>query len=141
MRFWDSSALVPLLVEESSSDAMARAYREDRNVVVAWTTPMECVSACARKHRSSEISQRELMAIVERLHDLRADWITAEPSPEIASEAQRLVLRHGLRAADAIQLASAMAASVTQRPELVSLDRRLGQAAMIEGFRMIPASE
>jgi uncharacterized protein len=141
MRFWDSSALVPLLVEESSSGAMARAYRDDRTIVVAWTTPVECISACARKYRKKELPEAELMAIVHRIRDLCGEWIVAEPTAELASETERLVLRHALRAADAIQLASALATSAANERELVSLDRRLSHAAMIEGFRIVSGLE
>lgn len=141
MRFWDSSALVPLLVEEASSDAMARAYRDDRNIVVAWTTPVECASACTRRFRMNQLSESTLVSIVNRLRELRSEWVVAEPSGAVASEAERLVLRHGLHAADAIQLASAIATRDASDGELVSLDRRLSHAATIEGFRTIPSLE
>jgi hypothetical protein len=141
MRFWDSSALVPLFVAESSSDTMARTYRDDRHIVVAWTTPIECLSACSRKHRMKQLGDAELIAIVRRLRDLCSDWIVAEPTSELSSEAERLVLRYGLRAADAIQLASAIATSAPNRAELVSLDRRLMHAASSEGFRIVPELE
>jgi predicted nucleic acid-binding protein len=141
MRFWDSSALVPLFIEESSSGAMARAYRDDRHIVVAWTTPIECLSACARKHRTKQLGETDFIAIVHRLRDLSGDWIVAEPTSELASEAERLVLRHGLTAADAVQLASAIATSSPNGGELVSLDRRLAHAATSEGFRIVPELE
>jgi len=41
MRFWNSSALVALRVEEASSDARARAYPADWNAVVAWRHHLE----------------------------------------------------------------------------------------------------
>jgi dCTP deaminase len=103
--------------------------------VVAWTTPIECLSACSRKHRMKQFGDAELIAIVQRLRDLSADWIVSEPTSGIASRAERLVLRYGLGAADAIQLASAIATSAPNGSELVSLDRRLMRAATSEGFR------
>jgi hypothetical protein len=48
---------------------------------------------------------------------------------------------HDLRAADALQLAAAITAS-EDRPEtlpLVSLDRRLAEAAEREGFTIVPS--
>ena len=140
MRFWDSSALLPLLVKEAASETVARAYRDDRVIVVAWTTAIECVSACVRKHRANELSRSHLAGILDRLRDLRADWIVAEPTSELATDAERIVARHGLRAADAIQLASAIATGARHGPpgDVVCLDRRLAHAATSEGFRIIP---
>jgi predicted nucleic acid-binding protein len=140
MRFWDSSALVPLLVSESSSEVMARTYRDDRVIVVAWTTAIECVSACMRKHRAKQLSESHLAQILDRLRDLRAEWIVAEPTVDVASTAERIVARHNLRAADAIQLASAIATSSPAQGtvDIVCLDRRLAHAASTEGFRILP---
>ena len=47
MRFWDSSGIVPLLVEEASSASMRAHLRADGDLVVWWATPVECVSALA----------------------------------------------------------------------------------------------
>jgi uncharacterized protein len=140
MRFWDTSALVPLLVAERASETLARTYRDDRTVIVAWTTAIECVSAFARKRRENQISEGLLARILQRLADFRVDWTVAEPTPQLVTLAQRIVARHGLRAADAIQLASAIGSSSFEgaQPHMVCLDRRLTQAAMAEGFRILP---
>lgn len=140
MRFWDTSALVPLLVAEQASEMIARTYREDRTVVVAWTTAIECVSAFARKRRENQISEGLLARILQRLADVRAGWAVAEPTLQLVAIAERIVTRHGLRAADAIQLASAIGSSSFEgaQPAMVCLDRRLAQAAMAEGFRILP---
>lgn len=140
MRFWDTSALVPLLVAEQASEMIVRAYQEDRTVVVAWTTGIECVSAFSRKRRENHISEGLLASILQRLADVRANWAVAEPTLHLVTLAERIITRHGLRAADAIQLASAVASSSFEgaQPEMVCLDRRLTQAAMAEGFRILP---
>jgi predicted nucleic acid-binding protein len=88
-----------------------------------------------------QFGDAELIAIVQRLRDLSADWIASEPTGGIASRAERLLLRYGLGAADAIQLASAIATSAPNGSELVSLDRRLMHAATSEGFRIVPDLE
>ncbi|MCE7960365.1 MAG: PIN domain-containing protein, partial [Acidobacteria bacterium ACB2] len=38
MRFWDASAIVPLLVSQASTERVRRLYREDPAVVVWWAT-------------------------------------------------------------------------------------------------------
>jgi len=51
VRFWDSSAIVPILVAESSSVAVMAEYERDPDLVVWWATEVECVSALARLER------------------------------------------------------------------------------------------
>ena len=51
MRFWDSSALVPLCVDEPATDAALALLAEDPEVAVWWATPVECASALARLER------------------------------------------------------------------------------------------
>jgi predicted nucleic acid-binding protein len=59
----------------------------------------------------------------------------------VERRARRLLALHPLRAADALQLASALVAC-DERPDrlpLVTLDERLAAAAMREGFRVLGA--
>lgn len=49
MKFWDTSALIPLLTEEVATDALTALFREDRNVIVAFITPVEIDSVLRRK--------------------------------------------------------------------------------------------
>ena len=140
MRFWDTSALVPLIVAERSSSVVANLYRTDPQIAVAWTATIECTSACIRQHRERKISDALLARLLERLHKLAKSWHVAEPSAQVRVGAERLVARHGLRAGDAIQLASAVALAEggLPDPELVCLDRRLTLAATAEGLHVIP---
>ena len=142
MRFWDTSALVPLFVGEASSDAVLQLYRADPVIVVAWTTVIECVSACVRRHRARQISDREAAAILARLRELRGQWNVAEPTVEVRATAERLVASHGLRAGDAVQPASALATADGREAELeiVCLDRRLADVAAAEGLQVVPLS-
>jgi hypothetical protein len=58
----------------------------------------------------------------------------------VSLRAKRLLARHTLRAADALQLAAALLAADDdpQRLEFVTLDERLAEAARLEGFRVLP---
>jgi hypothetical protein len=51
MRFWDSSALVPLLVHEKESELCAGVYRTDREVLIWTLTKVEVFSAPCRRMR------------------------------------------------------------------------------------------
>ena len=60
MRFWDASALVPLLVAQSASARMRRAYRVDPEVVVWWGTKVQCDSAVARLEKALDRARRRV---------------------------------------------------------------------------------
>lgn len=139
MRFWDSSAIVPLLVEEESTPRLLELYREDPEVVVSWTTRVECASALARAERDGLGSAAELAAAFRRLDLVTDRWFEVEPTDEQRETARRLLRVHPLRAADALQLAAAVIAS-ERRPTtlaLVTLDERLALAAAREGFEVL----
>ena len=140
MRFWDASALVPLIVRERTSDDALALHREDPNVLVAWTASIECTSACVRRHRERAISDAQLMSLLTRLRELCSQWHVGEPTAELRSSAERLVGRHGLKAGDAVQLATAVAAATDGMLDFVCFDRRLALAAATEGLRVLPSA-
>ena len=136
MRFWDSSAVVPLLVPEAESAAMLRVYEADPAMVTWWATEIECVSAIARRHRLGQLPDEVLADALRRLAGLSAAWHEVEPGEEVRESAKRFLRVHDLRAADALQLAAAffLAEARPSTVELISLDDRLVAAARREGF-------
>jgi hypothetical protein len=139
VRFWDTSALVPLLVAEAATGAATALYRADPVLAVAWTTPVECASALARAEREKLLTAEQTTAAFARLDDLARTWAEVEPVAPLRDIARRLLRVHALRAADAIQLAAATLAS-EQRPSslvVVTLDQRIEDAASKEGFVII----
>ncbi len=140
MRFWDSSALMPLLVEELTTPFLASVHEADPDLVVWWASVVECASAIARLERDGLTGQRVEMAVA-RLARFRAAWRETLPIEEIRETAVRLLRVHPLRAADALQLAAGLFAA-EGRPgtlEFVCLDQRLGDAAHAEGFGVVRA--
>lgn len=139
MRFWDSSAIVPLLVAESSSVAVIAEYERDPELVVWWATEVECVSALARLEREGALDEPSMAFALERLDALVQAWQEVQPIVRIRQMAVRLLRLHGLRGADALQLGAALAVAEDQPASLqvVTLDDRLGQAAEREGFRVV----
>jgi predicted nucleic acid-binding protein len=130
---------VPLLVEEPSTARLRELYREDAEVAVAWTTPVECASALARLERDGALGSPEVAAAFRRLDALAPSWLEVEPADELRELARRLLRVHPLRAADALQLASAVLAAERRPPSLslVTLDDRLAEAAAREGFQVV----
>jgi hypothetical protein len=136
MRFWDSSAIVPLLVSEPWSRDMTGEYERDPDMLVWWASEVECVSALARLEREGGLDEAGLEAALRRLSALAGSWRTVEPVERVRQSAARLLRVHPLRAADALQLSAAEAASEDQPYSLpfVTLDARLAVAAGREGF-------
>ena len=141
MRFWDSSAIVPLLVAEPSTQALVTAFVRDPEVVVWWATEVECVSALARLERDASIDTPAMGEALARLDALALAWHEVQPAARTRQVAVRLLRTHNLRAADALQLAAAIAAAEDSPGSLplVTLDGRLAMAAEREGFPVLTA--
>jgi predicted nucleic acid-binding protein len=139
MRFWDSSAIVPLLIEEDSTSETTVEYVRDPEIVVWWATEVECASALARLDREARLDRQEVTAGFDRLDGLARAWQEIQPVARIRPTANRLLRVHALRAADAFQLAAAITAAEDRPSSLrvVTLDVRLAQAAEREGFRVV----
>lgn len=136
MRFWDSSAIVPLLAAEPSTAAVESAYGRDPQMTVWWGTEIECVSAISRRERLGTLAIEEVPNAFEALEALALGWNEVDPGSRVREVANRLLRTHPLRAADAMQLATALIAA-EERPAnlpLVTLDDRLADAARREGF-------
>lgn len=136
MRFWDTSAIVPLAAQEAATDALKGVLAADEDMVVWWGTIVECASAVARRRRDGPFSaadERMALTILERL---ATSWSTVAPTEAVRERARRLVRIHPLRAADALQLGAALAwAEDTPRERgFITLDERLAEAARLEGF-------
>jgi len=111
MKFWDSSALVPLFAAEKRTRAAQALYARDPEVVVWWGTLVECASAIARMEREGAASAAGAAEAFLRLDAFATSWMQIDPSDEIRESARRFLRVHPLRAADALQLAAALVAA------------------------------
>ena len=136
MRFWDASAVVPLLVSEPVSGSLVALLEADPVMLVWWGTPVECTSAVARRERDGALGAPDAARALGRLRTLAATWQEVLPADAVRSTAQRLLRVHPLRAADALQLAAAIIAAEHEPAslEFLCLDARLSDAANREGF-------
>jgi predicted nucleic acid-binding protein len=104
VRFWDTSALVPLILEEPASKACRRELRADSGMVVWILTRVEIVSAIRRQARGAALSGAEAATALRRLEERAARWSEVESLAAVRLRAERLLALHPLRAADALQL-------------------------------------
>ena len=139
MRFWDSSALVALLVAEAKTETLRSIAEHDPVMLVWWATPIECASAIARLERDGDLTSEATLTALQRLDALAESWNEVQPVEAARRAARRLLRVHPLRAADALQLAAAVVAAEGHPAslEVVTLDERLIEAARREGFVVI----
>ena len=138
--FWDSSALIPLILPEACSASLTEQLASGQEITVWWGTPVECLSAIYRRHRETPIADSVLSAALGRLRALVEDADTVAPGDSVRRRAGRLLAVHPLRAGDALQLAAALA-WCEEQPDgerFLSLDDRLSEAARREGFTVLP---
>jgi len=143
MSFWDSSALLPLVVNEPASAVARRLVKARGLPVVWWGSLVECVSALERRFRAGQLKHDERRESGRLLTELAGAWSEVQPSQSLRERALRLLSSHNLRAADALQLAAALIWA-EERPAgrvFVSLDERLRQAARQDGFMVLPEDE
>ena len=139
MKFWDASAIVPLLVAESATKAVLSLATTDPEMLVWWATEIECASAVARLERDGALGEQAAPDAIDRLRHLALSWHEVDPSDAVREAAVRFLRVHQLRAADALQLGAAFVAS-EGRPsslDLITLDDRLASAARREGFAVV----
>ena len=136
MKFWDASAIVPLLVAQESTAAIQALARADDGMLVWWASQVECASAIARLERDGALDEVSAAKAFERLNLAVNGWHEVEAGDAVREAAVRFLRVHPLRAADALQLAAAFVAADRRPPslEIVTLDERLAIAARKEGF-------
>ena len=133
--FWDTSALVPLCVRQSTTANAIALYRT-HGAVVWWATPVEIASALARLVRMKRINATDC-AKARKLADVLSDsWSVIQPTDVVRAKALRLVDQHDLRAADSLQLAASLewCEDVPKGRLFLTADERLREAALQVGF-------
>lgn len=143
--FADASALVASYADEPGGGTLAPASA----VAVSALARVEVPSAFWRKHRMGELDAEQARVLARRFErDLRgtadepARFAIVQAGWAVLGEAATLAASAGLRACDAVQLASAMAArrAAPTIGSFACLDTRLRDAAAAHGFRLIPGA-
>jgi len=139
MRFWDTSAIVPLIVEQPIS-ARCRALRRSDPAIAVWAlSRVEAASALHRLVRDGVMERGAVTVALKRADAMFARFVEIIALDSVRERAERVLAVHALTAADALQLGAALAL-VSDRPRrrgFVTADERLAQAAEAEGFDAI----
>ena len=136
MRFWDSSAIVPLLVQQKSSPRAEDWLTEDADITVWTLASVEVLSGFRRLVREQGLAENTAAIAERRLDELVRTCHVVVDVPAVKRLASRLLRFHPLRAFDALQLGAALlwAEGHPEGRTLHTLDARLGAAAEREGF-------
>ena len=139
MTFWDASAIVPLLVAETTTARLQVLAQRDTDMLAWWGSAVECASALARLEREAALDAKGATLAFQRLKLIADAWHEIEPSEVVRENAVRFLRVHPLRAADALQLAAAFVAAEHRPASLpvITLDERLADAMRKEGFALI----
>lgn len=139
VRFWDTSALVPLVLEEPRSDACRRLFRDGAGIAVWALTRTEMISAVWQRSRTIKLAGPILAKALDRVEAMSHGWSEIADIDPVRDRADRLLAQHELRAADALQLGAALVLR-RDRPkghDFVTADGALARAAAVEGFRVL----
>lgn len=140
MRYWDASAIVPLVVAEPDSELVRTWLSEDDRIATwAWTRT-EITAAIERRTREGTLSRQQRREVIERFDAFARSWDEVTDVLAVRARATALLARHPLRAADAGQLGAALLIKEQLAGALmfVCLDRRLSSAAELESLRVLP---
>jgi predicted nucleic acid-binding protein len=99
VKFWDASAIVPLLVAETTTRSLQGLARRDSDMLVWWGSQVECASALARLERGALLDGKAGALAFDRLKQLADGWHQIEPSEIVRENALRFLRVHPLRAA------------------------------------------
>ena len=111
-------------------------------VATSRLSEVEVASALIRRAREGAFSARERDRALAALASDVASIHVVELVPEVTTKARGLLLRHPLRAGDAIQLASCvfLQQELGESVPFVAFDERLRTAARTEGLSLVPRS-
>ncbi len=140
MRFWDSSALVALVVEQTSTPRIRSLLADDADLAVWALSEVEICSAIERLRREGTLAPEHALACRTKAEILWDQLRVVDLLDAVKRRALRVLATHALRAADALQLGAALlvADDDPRTLEIVTLDDRLAEAARREGFRVLP---
>lgn len=136
--YFDASALAKRYVAESGS-ASLRTLLQSNRCATSRLSELEVISALARRFREGAFSKTELDRALSALKADLIGLIVVELAVEITVQAGKLLLRHQLRASDAIQLASCLhlQQELHEAVCLAAFDDRLNLAARAEGLKVL----
>jgi len=107
--YFDTSAVVPLLIEEAGTGRCEEQWSAADRVVSVRLVEVEARAALAQARRQGRLTERQLRSTVAALDGLLAQLDVVDIDDDLVSQAAELAEGHALRAYDAVHLAAALA--------------------------------
>jgi predicted nucleic acid-binding protein len=143
--FVDSSALVKKYQHETGSDRVLEILDNNDGIVISRLTELEVTAALVRRARVTGTSLAQIDSLVASFdRDLQHAFDIVELNAAVIRRASELARLYFLRAADSIQLASAVLAaggSASAALILVSSDQELNSAATAAGLAVLDPTQ
>jgi uncharacterized protein len=135
--YFDSSAFVKLVVEETGSDLVANIWDGCDAALSSRLVYPEVRAALAAAGRNHYLDDEDLTAAEDAWEEYWSATRAVELTAEVEQQAGHLARRHALRGADAVHLASALAIG---DPDLILAvwDQRLHAGARAAYLRVAP---
>lgn len=130
--YFDSSAFVPLFIDEPKSGPALTLWFQVDQVVSVPLLYVEARAALARARRQDRVGEPAYRPVLKRFEDLQQEVQQAELDQEVIRRAGDLADEQGLRGYDAVHLAAAERLAdadllfVSGDHELCEAARRLG---------------
>lgn len=137
--FLDASALAKRYVEEAGSPVVLE-FLSKGPCAVSRLSEVEVASALCRRHREKELGVAQRDTALAALKADCQDLYVVEITPFVTARSAELLVRHPLRAADALQLASCLELRDELRElgtRMLAFDQRLLEAAAREGLPIV----
>lgn len=136
--YLDTSSLVKLYVEEEFSGMVREWVREAESVATCRVAYPEAISAFNRRFNSGDLSEGDYKLMFKKFSQ---EWNKLVVLDFDELEAGRLIIKHGLRGFDAVHLSAAKLLKSDGNISLSfsSFDKKLNDAASIEGLAVLPA--
>jgi len=105
--YFDTSGILPILIEEPSSEVASRLWDEADRVASSRLVYAEARAALAMAHRMDRVDREGLRTAVREFEALHNQLDVVEVTEELVRGAGELAEQFGLRGYDAVHLASA----------------------------------
>ncbi len=105
--YFDTSAFIPLIVEEPGSEAAGRLWDDADHLVTVRLLYVEARAAVAQAERTGRVTRRQLPRLVADVDSLYAQLDHLDVDEILVRRAGELAQQVGLRGYDAVHLAGA----------------------------------
>jgi uncharacterized protein len=131
--YFDTSAVVPIVIEEPSSVSFSRLWDEADRVISSRLVYVEGRAALAMARRMRRLDEDELRTAVGDFESLHGQLDIVEITAELVRDAGSMAERFALRGFDAVHLASAQ---LLQDADLVLASGDLGLLSAAQALGM-----